>query len=290
MGLKIFRKRIHQELKNIYRVTPQATVYDTPSGGCSLNSSMEGSDPPTESSEVHRVTFHIGSGSSPSLSPRHQTDQQQLSSRQDFTSTPSSLSGCPHPSCRHHLHQSASSESCSGIRTRNCDPRNNNSNNLTCNKTTSAQSRTSQDDSVSGRAKVSTISKLKGFKGCLKFSSSDFITSSFQDHFAVTCNKVVQPLNPNNFRSFQQPRSFDSSTDATHISCDFPPRVSFHIGNGHDDGLGGQLLHEEEGARTSNKENLNNIGRRRGSAPSHLLLNQVKVYIRFMHFSANCEV
>ncbi len=138
-------------------MTPQATVFDTPSGGCSLNSSMEGSDPPTESSEAHRVTFHIGSGSSPSLSPRHLNDRQQLSSRQDSTSTPNSLSGCPHPSCRHHIHQSASSESCSGIRTQNCDPRNSNSSN---NFTTSAQSRTSKEDNVSGRTKVSTISKL----------------------------------------------------------------------------------------------------------------------------------
>ena len=42
-------------------------MYDSPSLGCSLNSSLEGNDPPTESCEPHRVTFKIGSGSSPSL-------------------------------------------------------------------------------------------------------------------------------------------------------------------------------------------------------------------------------
>jgi hypothetical protein len=77
-----------------YRVVPQSTVYDSPSFGCSLNSSLEGSDPPTESCESHRVTFQIGSGSSPSLCNSRQDSQEPVAGVRTCSSFNKNLRPC----------------------------------------------------------------------------------------------------------------------------------------------------------------------------------------------------
>ena len=139
-----------------FRVAPQATVYDSPSIGCSFSSSMD--DPTTDSNgESHRVTFRIGSESSPSLSSNHQNSnsrkEQFLSCRQDSCSASvcsCSISGgsfctsgsscCTSgPSCRRRQ-QSSSMDSDFGIRTHDCDPQ--------------FQTKTSVDEFVSGRFRV----------------------------------------------------------------------------------------------------------------------------------------
>ena len=150
---------IYSKSKFFYRVVTQTTVYDSPSLGCSLNSSLEGNDPPTESCEPHRVTFKIGSGSSPSL----------CNSRQDS-------------------HEA-------GVRT-------------TCDR---------------------------------------------------LCN--VHPLNKN-LRTCHQRFSLESGDSK------LPPDVQRFRD------VTQRYLHVDV-----DKENLNDLGRRRGSAPSHLLLNQVEIEI-----------